>query len=87
MIHRAGQRLLPPHVRAVTFGTRRWRGLDPDQVYAFLDQVADELERLHRDLTVATTEGERIRGALRRWGSGHLDRRPTRLTRNSWWPR
>ncbi|WP_328345067.1 DivIVA domain-containing protein [Micromonospora sp. NBC_00421] len=87
MIYRAGRRLLPQHVRAVTFGTRRWRGLDPDQVYAFLDQVADELEHLTRDLATATTEGERIRAALRRWGSGHTDCRRTRTARNSGWPR
>ncbi|MEU3454033.1 DivIVA domain-containing protein [Micromonospora sp. NPDC006766] len=87
MTYRAAQRLLPQHVRAATFGTRRWRGLDPDQVYAYLDRVADELERLTRDLTTATTESERIRQALRQWRSRHADRRPCTPTTNSRWYR
>ncbi|WP_223256738.1 DivIVA domain-containing protein [Micromonospora endophytica] len=60
MIHQdRQQRLLPGHRRAATFG-RRLRGLDPDQVYDFLQQVADELERLGRELDTATTETTRI---------------------------
>ncbi|MEV0806988.1 DivIVA domain-containing protein [Micromonospora sp. NPDC050200] len=81
------QRLLPQHVRVATFGTRRWRGLDPDQVYAYLDRLADELERLSRDLVTANTEGERIRQALRQWQSRHTDCRHTTATPNSRWPR
>ncbi|MEU5937709.1 DivIVA domain-containing protein [Micromonospora sp. NPDC047548] len=81
------QRLLPQHVRVATFGTRRWRGLDPDQVYAYLDQLADELERLTRDLVTANTEGERIRQALRQWQSRHTGCRHTTATPNSRWPR
>ncbi|GGM13703.1 MULTISPECIES: DivIVA domain-containing protein [Micromonospora] len=83
MIHRARQRLLPQYVRAATFDSR-WRGLDPDQVYAYLDQVADELERLTRDLATTTTEGERIRGALRQWGSRHHGCHHPRPTNNRW---
>ncbi|MEU7848835.1 DivIVA domain-containing protein [Micromonospora parva] len=80
-------RLLPQHVRVATFGTRRWRGLDPTQVYAYLDLLADELERLTRDLTTANTEGERIRQALRQWQSRHVDCRHTPTAPNSRWSR
>ncbi|WP_431728999.1 DivIVA domain-containing protein [Verrucosispora sp. TAA-831] len=68
MIHKTGERPLPQQVRAATFDTRR-RGLDPAQVYAYLDRVADEMDRLRRELTTATTEAERIRQALRQWQS------------------
>ncbi|MEE6259356.1 DivIVA domain-containing protein [Plantactinospora sonchi] len=71
MIYRAGDRLGPHLVRAVTFGVRRWRGLDPDQVYAFLRRVADEMDRLHREVATARTEAERIRQGLRQWQSRH----------------
>ncbi|MEV4710016.1 DivIVA domain-containing protein [Micromonospora sp. NPDC049374] len=80
MIYLSGERPLPQHARAATFDTR-WRGLDPDQVYAYLNRLADELERLHRELTTANTEAERIRQALRQWQSRqaahrHYDREP-----------
>ncbi|TDB73472.1 DivIVA domain-containing protein [Micromonospora sp. KC723] len=84
-MYRAMQRLLPQHVRAATFDRRRWRGLDPEQVYAYLDRLADELERLTRDLCTANTEGERIRQALRQWQSRHADCRHTRVAPNSRW--
>ncbi|WP_244235947.1 DivIVA domain-containing protein [Micromonospora inaquosa] len=87
MIYRAMQRLLPQHVRAATFGTRRWRGLDPTQVYAYLDLLADELERLARDLATANTEGERIRQALRQWQSRHTICQHTSTAPNSRWSR
>ncbi|SCE83211.1 DivIVA domain-containing protein [Micromonospora viridifaciens] len=70
MIYGTRKRLLPHHVRAAVFD-RHWRGLDPTQVRDHLDQVADELERLHRELTTANTEAERIRQALRQWQSRH----------------
>ncbi|MFF5173954.1 DivIVA domain-containing protein [Micromonospora sp. NPDC000089] len=85
MIYRAMQRLLPQHVREATFGVRRWRGLDPAQVYAYLDRVADELDRLARDLATANTEGERIRVALRQWQSRHTDCHLTTTATNSRW--
>ncbi|MFD2764762.1 DivIVA domain-containing protein [Micromonospora eburnea] len=70
MIYGTRNRLLPHHVRAAVFD-RRWRGLDPTQVRDHLEHVADELERLHRELITATTEAERIRQALRQWQSRH----------------
>jgi DivIVA domain-containing protein len=66
MIYLSGERPLPQHVRAASFDTRL-HGLDPTQVYAYLNQLADEMERLHRELTTANTEAERIRQALRQW--------------------
>ncbi|MFI2711331.1 DivIVA domain-containing protein [Micromonospora sp. NPDC018662] len=70
MIHVTAQRLLPYHVRAAVFDTR-WRGLDPGQVRDHLDRVADELERLNRELITARTEADRIRQAVRQWQSQH----------------
>ncbi|MEE6259211.1 DivIVA domain-containing protein [Plantactinospora sonchi] len=57
-------------VRAKTFG-RRWRGLDPDEVYAYLRQLADELDRVRHEESLARTEAERIRQGLRQWHSRH----------------
>ncbi|WP_204034437.1 DivIVA domain-containing protein [Micromonospora qiuiae] len=79
MTYSSEERLLPQQVRAVTFATVRPRGLDPVEVYDYLNRVADELERLRRELTTANTEVERMRRALRRWqsrqaGHHHHDR-------------
>lgn len=87
MIYRAMRRLLPQHVRAATFGVRRWRGLNPTQVYAYLDLLADELERLTLGLATANTEGERIRQALRQWQSRHTACRHTSTAPSSRWSR
>ncbi|MFV2102902.1 DivIVA domain-containing protein [Micromonospora sp. LOL_024] len=75
MIYVSGERLQAHHVRAADFD-RRWRGLDPNQVYDYLNRVADEFELLHRQLTTVNTEAERIRQALRQWQSRHADCRP-----------
>ncbi|PZG00855.1 DivIVA domain-containing protein [Micromonospora deserti] len=76
MIYVTGERLHPHHIRAAVFDTR-WRGLDPGQVHDYLNRVADELDRLHRELTTANTEAERIRQALRQWQSRHTGWRHT----------
>jgi DivIVA domain-containing protein len=86
VIYRSRQRLLPHHVRAATFDVRQ-RGLDPDQVYDFLRQVADEPDRLSRNLTAANTEAERIRQAVRRWKpapSACRVSRPWRASNGRW---
>ncbi len=70
MIYTTGGRLYPHDVRAAAFDTR-WRGLDPRQVDDYLNRIAGELDRLHRDLATANTEAERIRQALRQWQSRH----------------
>ncbi|RQW84061.1 DivIVA domain-containing protein [Micromonospora globispora] len=88
MIYVTGERLQPHQVRAAAFDTR-WRGLDPDQVHAYLNQLADELDRLHRELTTANTEAERIRQALRQWQSRHTGCRhpdPDWSLNNRWRP-
>jgi len=74
-IYLAGARLGAHLVRAASFG-RRWRGLDPDEVYAYLGAVADEIDRLTREVTTARDEGERIRQGLRQWQSRHDSCRP-----------
>ncbi|MEV6372532.1 DivIVA domain-containing protein [Micromonospora musae] len=87
MIYVTRERLQPPHVRLASFG-RRWRGLDPAQVHDYLDRVADELERLRRELTTANTEAERIRQALRQWQSRHTGCRHRQSgAANGRWPR
>ncbi|MFC6015210.1 hypothetical protein ACFP2T_03250 [Plantactinospora solaniradicis] len=73
MIYRAGEHLGAHLVRAATFVRRRWRGgLDPDEVYAYVRLVADEMDRLQREATTARTEAERIREGLRQWQSRHV---------------
>ncbi|MBE1486764.1 DivIVA domain-containing protein [Plantactinospora soyae] len=73
MSYRAGERFGAHLVRAATFVRRRWRGgLDPDEVYAYLHMVADEMEQLQREATTARTEAERIREGLRQWRSRHV---------------
>ncbi|RAO52724.1 hypothetical protein LUPAC06_05585 [Micromonospora saelicesensis] len=76
MIYVTGVRPQAHHIRAAAFDTR-WRGLDPNQVNDYLNRIADELERLHRELTTANTEAERIRQALRQWQSRHTGCRHT----------
>ncbi|TDC72882.1 DivIVA domain-containing protein [Micromonospora sp. KC606] len=45
------------------------RGLDPDEVARFLDQVAGDLASLYEALARSRQETDRIREALRRWQS------------------
>lgn len=70
-------RLVPRMIREARFRPAAlWRrGVDPDEVYAFLERVADEVDVLVRDLANARTEGDRIRSALRDWQTRHA-RRP-----------
>ncbi|WBC14214.1 DivIVA domain-containing protein [Micromonospora sp. WMMA1998] len=70
MIWVTGERVRAWQVRAAVFDTR-WRGLDRAQVHDYLCWVADEMDRLDRELTTARTESERIRQALRQWQSRH----------------
>ncbi|MEH0827965.1 MULTISPECIES: DivIVA domain-containing protein [Micromonospora] len=70
MIYVTGERVQAYQVRSAVFDTR-WRGLDPAQVHDYLCRVADEMDRLHRELTTARTESERVRQALRQWQSRH----------------
>jgi DivIVA domain-containing protein len=60
----------PGQVRTKSFGTR-WRGLDPDQVYAYLRRLANEIDRLRRAESAARTETDRLRTELHRWQARH----------------
>jgi len=60
--------LQPWQVRGRRFTITR-RGLDPDEVAAFLDRVAHDLDRLHSELAISNDENQRIKDALRRWQS------------------
>ncbi|MEV4754685.1 DivIVA domain-containing protein [Micromonospora sp. NPDC049559] len=71
MNHPSVESFTPGGIRAITFGVRR-RGLDPDEVYAYLGALADELERLHRELITARTQSERMRQGLRQWQARHV---------------
>ena len=55
MIYVTGERVQAYQVRSAVFDTR-WRGLDPAQVHDYLCRVADEMDRLHRELATARTE-------------------------------
>lgn len=62
----------PYEIRRVVFGRRR-RGLDPEQVYPYLDRVAAELDRLYREVAVAGGRADRVRDALGAWQTAHAD--------------
>ncbi|MEQ4301381.1 DivIVA domain-containing protein [Plantactinospora sp. B6F1] len=58
----------PSEVRSRRFAVTR-RGLDPAEVSAFLDRVADELGGVYAELDRSRAETARIKDALRRWQS------------------
>ncbi|MFY1669224.1 DivIVA domain-containing protein [Plantactinospora sp. WMMB334] len=65
------RRLMPSQVRTrrftpVGFGRR---GVDPDEVAQFLDQVAGDLARAYIELASVRKQNARIKDALRRWQS------------------
>lgn len=73
-------RLDPSRIRSVRFSRRSWRrGLDPDEVYAFLARMADEVELLRRDIRVARDDADRVKNALRNWQT-----RNARAVDNRW---
>ncbi|GAB3815102.1 DivIVA domain-containing protein [Micromonospora zhanjiangensis] len=68
MIYKSwSDRLAPYQVRSRVLDTR-WRGLDPQQVYAFLGEVADEIARLEREATTSRAELVRVR----QWKERHI---------------
>ena len=68
---RAYPSLLPWQVRERRFPPARLgrRGLNPDEVYAFLDRVAVDMAAVHDALAQSRRETLRIKVALRRWQS------------------
>ncbi|MFU8874336.1 DivIVA domain-containing protein [Micromonospora sp. SL4-19] len=72
--------LLPWQVRERRFkpvGLGR-RGLNPDDVYAFLDRVAGDMAAVYAALTESRLETVRIKAALRRWQSDQARLRDAR---------
>ncbi|MGW3895707.1 DivIVA domain-containing protein [Micromonospora profundi] len=68
--------LLPWQVRERRFaptGLGR-RGLNPDDVYAFLDRVAVDMAAVYAALAESRLETVRIKSALRRWQTDHAGR-------------
>lgn len=55
----------PASIRDETF-QRRMRGLDADEVYEYLDSLADQMQATERELTDARAENERLHTELRR---------------------
>ena len=55
----------PASIRDATF-QRRMRGLDADEVYEYLDLLADQVQAAERELSDARAENERLETELRR---------------------
>ncbi|MFC6023495.1 DivIVA domain-containing protein [Plantactinospora solaniradicis] len=72
-------RLTSADIRTARFGRSWRRGLDPEEVYAFLLRVADEMELLRRDVRVARDDADRVKAALRNWQT-----RNTRISDGRW---
>ncbi|MEV6368171.1 DivIVA domain-containing protein [Micromonospora musae] len=71
--------LLPWQVRERRFrpvGLGR-RGLDPNDVYAFLDRVAGDMAAVYAALAASRRETAVIKDALRRWQSDQARARAT----------
>ncbi|WBB77887.1 DivIVA domain-containing protein [Micromonospora sp. WMMD882] len=66
--------LSPERIRTRRFTPRR-RGVDPDEIAAFLGRVADELAVAQTALDAVREENARIKNALRDWQSHHSARR------------
>ncbi|MER7166712.1 DivIVA domain-containing protein [Micromonospora sp. NPDC000207] len=72
---------LPPgQVRGRRFGWTSFgrRGLDPAEVYAFLDRVAAELTAAYDAVAASREESRRTRDALRRWQAEQFQARNER---------
>ncbi|MGA3562131.1 DivIVA domain-containing protein [Melissospora conviva] len=63
--------LLPWQVRHRRFSPTRWgrRGVDPAEVDAFLQRIADDLTTMYAQLANSRDETLRIKDALRDWQS------------------
>lgn len=68
------QPLRPWQIRDRCFTIRR-RGLDPDEIRAFLHRVADELTIAQTALAAVREENVRIKNALRDWQSAQAAQR------------
>ncbi|QBR93970.1 DivIVA domain-containing protein [Nocardioides euryhalodurans] len=66
------QRRMPDSIRDETFQRRVLGGLDQDEVYAYLDRLADQVEAAEQELSGTLAENERLRRELQRV-QGELD--------------
>ncbi|MDX3004702.1 DivIVA domain-containing protein [Kribbella solani] len=66
--HGIPQYQTPDQIRGEQF-RRRLRGLDPTEVFAYLDLLADQVEDTAQDLSTSRAENERLQGELRRTGA------------------
>jgi len=55
----------PDQIRSEVF-RRRMRGLDPNEVFSYLDVLADQVQDTAQDLSMSRAENERLQGELRR---------------------
>ena len=44
---------------------RRWRGCDPEEVRTFLEQIAEEVTRLHQEATERANQTQRLEAQVR----------------------
>jgi cell division septum initiation protein DivIVA len=47
------------------------QGVDPEEVYAFRNRLADEVAALHREVAVLYQENHRLRETLHKWRAEH----------------
>lgn len=66
-----GRPLWPSQVRSRRFSLVRFgrRGLDPEEVTAFLDRVAGDLAWAYAEVATLREQNKRIKDALRSWQS------------------
>jgi DivIVA domain-containing protein len=70
--HDTPQPRMPDSIRDETFQRRLLGGLDQDEVYAYLDRLADQVEAAEQELSGTLAENERLRRELQRV-QGELD--------------
>ncbi|MFF0270144.1 DivIVA domain-containing protein [Kribbella sp. NPDC004536] len=63
--HGSRQYQTPDQIRTEIF-RRRMRGLDQNEVFSYLDVLADQVQDTARDLSTSRAENERLQGELRR---------------------
>ncbi|WP_432476208.1 DivIVA domain-containing protein [Nocardioides sp. GXQ0305] len=70
--HDSARHQTPQSIREETFQRRMLGGLDQEQVYAYLDELADQVQATERELGGSRAENQRLQGELQRV-QGELD--------------